>query len=307
MALTLTAIRLLARAHAREPFKGPILTLGRQGIIATVAQCEAAIRSQGVRVTPPPAGSDLSPNVPAFQSGPYRGFTNDKGVFGMMCGEIPETLDVSEYEAADHIHDLNEPVPEALKGRFGLIVDGGTLEHVFDVPQALRNIKTMLRPGGRIIHNNPMSNWAEHGYYQFSPTLFHDFYVTNGFELPECLILGYTLTNSESLYSKRAKVWRWNPQRPSAPITSKLMMGSFFEARKTSDCSEHVPQQGEASAASSSQLGGIGSTQMGMLNRIRERALELSPATGGLVHLGKRVLRRDLSSQPWGLQYLGKF
>lgn len=308
MALTLSAIRLLTRADKRKPFEGPLLTLGRQGIYGTLDQCREAIASQGVEPHPLGEGVATGTNVPAFQASPtMSGFTSDVAAFRMMCGQAPETLDVSDYEQADHIHDLNRPAPDHLVGRFGTIIDGGTLEHVFDVPQTLRNMKAMLRPGGRIIHINPMNNWSEHGFYQLSPTLYHDFYATNGFRMIECLVVATTLANTESLYIAKSKAWRWTPARPSAAIVSKDMLTAWFEAEKAEETGDHVPHQGEAaSGTSSSQLGGVkgGGTA---LNRLREKAVGISPAAGRLVLLGKKLLRRDLSSEPWGLEYVGRF
>jgi len=307
MALTLTAIRLLARAHARKPFEGPVLTLGRQGIMATLDQCREAIRSQGVEPSALPAGMPTETNVPAFKTGPYRNFTNDRAMFTLLCGQPAETLDVSDYEDAEHIHDLNHPVPPALANRFGVIIDGGTLEHVFDPAQTLRNMKAMLKPGGRIIHMNPMNNWAEHGYYQLSPTLFHDFYVTNGFEFVECLVIGVGRVSAEGGHDKRAGVWRWTPGRPSAQVTSREMLTTFFEAEKRQERDDHIPQQGEAaSGASSSQLGGV-SGDGGGLNRLKARVLGTMPGAGMAVLIGKKILRRDLSSKPWGMDYVGRF
>ena len=43
--------------------------------------------------------------------------------------------------------------------------------------------------GGYIIHENPHSGWSNHGFYSFHPTLFHDFYTTNGFSVEQCLLV----------------------------------------------------------------------------------------------------------------------
>lgn len=307
MAFTFSAIRLLARSHAKRPFEGPILTLGRQGIFGTLDQCRNVIRSQGLDPHILPQDLVTGPNVPAFKSDLYRNFTNDACVFWMMCGQVPETLDVSDYEDADHIHDLNTPIPDELRGRFSVIIDGGTLEHVFDIPQALRNLKAMLRPGGRIIHLNPTNNWAEHGFYQLSPTLYHDFYAVNGFEMLDCLIVELSPASAEGLFKRRCPVWRWTPDRPSAPIISRNMLSLYFESVKRSEVADRSPQQGEcAGGASSSQLGGV-KGKPGFLNKARTMALGISPMAGSVVLLGKRLLRRDLSSKPWGMEYVGRF
>lgn len=62
-------------------------------------------------------------------------------------------MDISAYENADIIFDLNNPnLTNELKNRFDYILDGGTTEHVFDYPQALRNIVKMLKVGGKVFH-----------------------------------------------------------------------------------------------------------------------------------------------------------
>jgi SAM-dependent methyltransferase len=77
--------------------------------------------------------------------------------------------------------DLNRPLPAALCDRFDLVYDGGTMEHCFSVADVLGNVVRLAKTGGRIIHHLPLNNWVDHGFYQFSPTLFFDFYEANGF------------------------------------------------------------------------------------------------------------------------------
>ncbi|MFN6952082.1 MAG: hypothetical protein ACK4NE_05770 [Albidovulum sp.] len=85
-------------------------------------------------------------------------------------GDI-ETADFSDYEGATILQDLNEPLAEELKGQFDFIFDGGTIEHVFNVPQALDNVFDMLAPGGLFISANGLNGWTGHGMYQFNPEL----------------------------------------------------------------------------------------------------------------------------------------
>jgi hypothetical protein len=82
------------------------------------------------------------------------------------------SMDFSDYEGAEIIHDLNTPVPCALENRFDFIFDGGTLEHVYNIPVAMGNIKSMLRCGGVFVSANAANNQLGHGIYQFCPELF---------------------------------------------------------------------------------------------------------------------------------------
>ena len=90
-------------------------------------------------------------------------------------GEM-EALDFSDYEGATILQDLNDPVPQALEGQFDFIFDGGTIEHVFNVPVALTSVFRMLGTGGRFVSANGMNGWPLHGLYQFNPDLVYSFW-----------------------------------------------------------------------------------------------------------------------------------
>lgn len=101
-----------------------------------------------------------------------------------------ESVDNSDYEGATILHDLNSPEPPSgCAGRFTAVVDGGTLEHVFNVPNALASMMQMCRVGGHVILMNPMDGQAGHGLYQFSPELFlRSLDATQGFTIRRCLV-----------------------------------------------------------------------------------------------------------------------
>lgn len=87
-----------------------------------------------------------------------------------------ETMDFSDYEGAQHLADLSKPLDPKYRGRFDFVLDGGTLEHVFDIPQAFRNIFDMLAPGGTFVSVNGFTGWPGHGFYQLQPDLVWGFW-----------------------------------------------------------------------------------------------------------------------------------
>ena len=91
------------------------------------------------------------------------------------------SMDVSPYECADIIHDLNAPLPTELEGTSSFVYDGGTIEHVFDVAEAIRNVMKLTRVGGTILLSSPANGQCGHGFYQFSPELFYRVLAANGF------------------------------------------------------------------------------------------------------------------------------
>jgi hypothetical protein len=99
------------------------------------------------------------------------------------------SLDCSSYEGATLVHDLNSPVPDELREQFTVVHDGGTLEHVFNVPQALRNAMEMVRVGGHFTQVTVANNFMGHGFWQFSPELvFRVFSPANGYRIDAVLL-----------------------------------------------------------------------------------------------------------------------
>lgn len=155
----------IARSTKTLGLTGSVCTLGVITEWSEAGEIERAMKSAGL---PPAAGGNP---------------------FLRMGYQSLESTDVSEYEGCTHILDLNTAkLPETLAGRYDVIYNGGTLEHVFDVRTALKNIFEMLRPGGVVIQFLPVNGWVDHGFYQFSPTFFVDYYIENGFEHPGCQV-----------------------------------------------------------------------------------------------------------------------
>jgi hypothetical protein len=145
------------------------LMLGRQHLMLTAAEW----RDIAERTSRP-----LDPSlIEGFEMGGYaEPFLRWLGYEGI------ESMDFSEYEGCSLTHDLNVPVPEDWHGRYDVVFDGGTLEHVFHFPNAIANAIQLVRVGGCFVGCSPSNNYNGHGFYQFSPELFcRIFEAANGF------------------------------------------------------------------------------------------------------------------------------
>ena len=99
-----------------------------------------------------------------------------------------ESLDFSDIEGAEHVHDLSTPVTKKLKSRFDLVYDGGTTEHVFDIAQAFRNIDLMLKDQGIFVSCIGTDGWFGHGFYQVGPDVPWRFWVhAMGYRMLTCV------------------------------------------------------------------------------------------------------------------------
>jgi len=94
-----------------------------------------------------------------------------------------EVVDIHSSRGCERVVDLN--YPQAL-GEFDLVIDPGTVEHCFNIAQAVMNLAQAVKVGGHIVHSLPMSTF-NHGFYNINPTWVHDFYGQNGFHVKHCL------------------------------------------------------------------------------------------------------------------------
>ena len=90
--------------------------------------------------------------------------------------------DIVEARGGERIVDLNQPLPGDLCRRFDLVFDTGTLEHCFNVGMAFRNACEALCVGGLLVHAAPL-NRINHGFWNFNPTVYPDYFEDNGFAL----------------------------------------------------------------------------------------------------------------------------
>ena len=149
---------------------GRLLTLGHQNVCLEHREYCRVLEK---------LGQSRNDSVPLFADGLLR----------ILGASEVEAMDFSPYEGAQIVHDLNQPIPTEWHQRYDTIFDGGTLEHVFDFPTAIRNCMQMLKPGGRFISVTIPNNWCGHGFYQFSPELFYRVFApANGFSVVEMYI-----------------------------------------------------------------------------------------------------------------------
>jgi hypothetical protein len=109
--------------------------------------------------------------------------------FALLGAARVSSIDVSAYEGATYVHDLNMALPDHLRGQFSLVFDGGSIEHIFNVPAALKGCMEMVRLGGHFAQVTVANNFMGHGFWQISPELiFRVFTPANGYRLEAVLL-----------------------------------------------------------------------------------------------------------------------
>ncbi len=81
-------------------------------------------------------------------------------------------------------HDLNEPLPDCppFDVPFDVVINTGTLEHLFDQRQGWQTAHDMTATGGIMVHSLPVAGWPDHGFYCYQPCLVADVEKANGYQ-----------------------------------------------------------------------------------------------------------------------------
>ncbi len=240
-------IRLIASMHKRYRFEGPVCSLGNQDVWASADDLKRCLDEVGCQFHEPAPVHHHSSRTFAMSSELARitrDFVHARTLFDTLG--IREYLDLDKFDSDNPalLHDLNNPLPAALEGRFGLVFDGGTIEHIFDVQQVMASITRMLRSRGCVVHL--CSFGMDHGFYAFSPGFFFDFYGANGFGEFECYLMEVDFSDIPRTYARRHRYleYRYGMSLDGLLDASKEIL-VFFAARKLSSLAElAVPTQG---------------------------------------------------------------
>lgn len=158
MGLTYSNLALLAEARTQGVCFERVLTIGRQNLYVTGAQIGRLARGYGI---------DIDPSAYAW------GGHSDQLLQDFLGASEVVAVDVSDYEGASLLHDMNTPFRDDWHEAFDVVIDGGTLEHVFNAPVALANCMNAVRVGGSLFVITVANNHMGHGFYQFSPEFFY--------------------------------------------------------------------------------------------------------------------------------------
>ncbi len=174
MGLVYRNLWFLGKAKKQNVIFEKVLTIGRQNL--SVSKRESHLLSKKF-------GGD----------GQFSVYQNDKFADDFLAKLLDskqvDSIDYSDYEGCKIVHDFNKPIDVSLHEKYDAVIDGGSLEHIFHVPNAIENYMNLVKNGGSLFIFTTANNHLGHGFYQFSPEFFFNiFNESNGFELQDVLL-----------------------------------------------------------------------------------------------------------------------
>lgn len=191
MGLAKNYVKYIIKSVKKYQIKGPVLTLGNQDIYASENEITRWLKKEDF-----PYNKSVEIKFSTSHELPKinpkaKEYIHAKTFFELL--NIPQEqyydIDKFDFDRPKILHDLEKPLDASFRNFFNFILDSGTLEHIFDVKAVLSNIVNAVKPGGYALHLVPAANFLNHGFYQFSPTLFYDFYTDNKFDIVESYIV----------------------------------------------------------------------------------------------------------------------
>src|SRR5439155_12054235 len=155
MGVDYNAAKLLLWAKRLGASFDRTVTLGHQGFDCSPRKLRRMFRDFGFSAT----REEMSR---CFER-PRMGALYSEAFLQLLGAREIVSVDKSDFEFATLVHDLTEPFSDSQRGLATFVFDGGTLEHIFNYPTALRNCLELLAPGGHFLTIVPAHCYMGHG------------------------------------------------------------------------------------------------------------------------------------------------
>jgi SAM-dependent methyltransferase len=194
MGISAIHAELIIREHKFRPLPKTVHLLGRQTVQLDYRQMSAMLDRHGIAPAAVAIEIDRTTSL-AIASG--QEFISDVTFFGLLGVTKIRAIDHSDFEGADIILDLNQPISADLAAAAEFVYGGSVLDNVFDPATYIKNIARLLAPGGRLLDQN-LGSFHFHPYLITAPAWYFDFFVLNGFD--DCKVYFIQAGNVPHLY-----------------------------------------------------------------------------------------------------------
>jgi hypothetical protein len=219
MGITRLSAELIFREHQRKKLPDTVHLLGRQTVYLTLDQACGYLRRAGIE--PAQTSIELDTQTTGAREAQLQ-YISDRTFFGLMGVRNVLAIDYTAYEGADIILDLTKPIPSSHHGTIDFLYGGSVLDNIFDPATYIRNVSDLLRPGGRLIEHDIISQ-HQHPYCLVSPAWMFDYFAFNGYGSCSIYVCESAYSGFHHIYGLRPPaddiISDFGPSRGSIPIS----------------------------------------------------------------------------------------
>jgi hypothetical protein len=241
MGIGIHIVESLIREHCYRPVKGDVVMIGRQTVYFSPEEIMQLLAGHGIDTSAiEPESIEIdSDTIDRLTGYKEKTLITDRALFRLLGVPKIRVLDRSDYEGAEIIHDLCQPLPASLRGTADFIVDGSTLDNTFNPALTLRNYCELLKPGGRFLGLNAYSCFGT-PYCIMPPMWYLDYFVMNNFADCKAYVLVFQGAGPQWNSYWLDLNWLQSERRRMGRFVSNEQMCSVIFAEKgsnsTSDC-----------------------------------------------------------------------
>lgn len=208
MGVVKQVVELMVAEQAYKPLQGEFCFFGRQTISISPAGIESIFKRNNL--VHPQVRTEID-----TETRHENETITDKSFINYFGQNKLNIVDVSDYEGANIIADLNDPVSEELQNKFDFIYTGGCHDNVFSPAELLKNCSRMLKPGGRAIHFESFGGLIG-AYTYLTPEWFYSFYAINNYS--DCKVyVCHQEKKSKSRFEYETDIYAYSPYYKRTP------------------------------------------------------------------------------------------
>jgi hypothetical protein len=147
MGISLAEAHVLFSLKRRDSLGDEFLSLGRPEVYISKRELQGLVSAYDLSWSE----NDISRATSAAYAEP---------LLQLLGFRTVRSLDISAYQGANIIHDLNWPIPKEFEATTNFLYGNGTIEHVFDIATALKNVVRLLRVGGMVVLAGPANGYC---------------------------------------------------------------------------------------------------------------------------------------------------
>lgn len=146
MGINLQILKTMLHENHHRPIEGRVLLIGKSTVGVNSQNIKSLASSYGIKID----STDFITRDVVTKRSSQEFWVDDVELMKNLFPGIKsvDVLDVSSYEGANIIADLNMPLPSNLHGKFDFVYDSSVLDNIFNPAQMIQNVALMLKNGG---------------------------------------------------------------------------------------------------------------------------------------------------------------
>ena len=224
MGINCQSLKAILAENQYKPIRGTVLLIGKSTVTVSRPKLEQLLVDY---LGTSPCFVESYTQTKNATIGDYD--VDDRELLYKIAPDIEkiDVLDVSDYEGANVICDLNKTVPRDLWNNYDFIYDSSVLDNVFNPTSLIVNVASMLKPGGRYLGIN-VTSFFPGSMVAVHPEWLYGFFAVNKFK--DCKV--YVAAQSgpgTNRFEFDTNLWLYRPQY------TKSKNYNYYEAVKNTN------------------------------------------------------------------------